>query len=93
MADALFTAPVDDLTPEGCEKLAQELGLPLEGFRKCVTDPATDQRIQADRTAFEAAGGYALPTIWVNSQQLVGSQSREVIEHSVEAALVRPSGS
>ena len=93
MANALFTAPVEDLTPEGCEKIAKDLGLPLDAFRSCVTDPATDQRIQADRSAFEAAGGFALPTIWVNSQQLVGSQSREVLANALEAALGRPPGS
>src|SRR5262249_42283463 len=33
MADALFTAPTDELTVDGCEKIAAALGLPLEGFR------------------------------------------------------------
>ena len=27
MAEALFSAPVDDLTPDGCAKLAVSLGL------------------------------------------------------------------
>ena len=87
MANALFAAPVEDLTPEGCERIATDLGLPLAGFRSCVTDPATDQRIQADRGAFEAAGGFALPTIWIDAEQLVGSQSREALANAIEAAL------
>jgi predicted DsbA family dithiol-disulfide isomerase len=93
MANALFTTPVDDLTPEGCEKIAKDLGLPLDHFRSCVTDPATDQRIEADRGTFQAAGGFALPTIWINAQQLVGAQTREALESSLDAALARPSGS
>ena len=93
MADALFAAPVDELTPEGCEKIATDLGLPLASFRSCMTSPATDERIQADRRTFEAAGGYALPTLWIDARQLVGSQSRDALANAIEAALVRPSGS
>src|SRR5690242_565278 len=33
MADALFAAPVDDLTPEGCEKIAQSVGCDLDQYR------------------------------------------------------------
>ena len=42
MADALFSAPVEELTREGCEKLAQRMGLPLDAYRACVGDPTTD---------------------------------------------------
>lgn len=91
MASALFTSPVDDLTAEGCEKIAQSVGLSLEQYRHCVTDPATDKSIEADRALFQATGGYALPTIWIGDTPLIGSQSREVIANVVESKL-RPSG-
>jgi uncharacterized membrane protein/predicted DsbA family dithiol-disulfide isomerase len=87
MANALFSAPVDQLTREGCEKLAQTVGLSLDPYRACVSDPKTDARIEADRTVFKEAGGYALPTIWIDGQQLVGSQPRAALEKVIGAAL------
>jgi predicted DsbA family dithiol-disulfide isomerase/uncharacterized membrane protein len=87
MANALFTAPVDDLTREGCEKIALGIGLPLQPFRDCVADPATDALIEADRAEFNAAGAFALPTLWIGDEQIVGAQPREVLEKAIEEAL------
>jgi uncharacterized membrane protein/predicted DsbA family dithiol-disulfide isomerase len=89
MADALFAAPVEQLTPEGCEKIAQSLGLPLDAYRSCVADPASDARIAADRARFNAAGGYALPTIWIDERELVGAQPGEVLAKALHHALAR----
>lgn len=89
MAHALFSAPVDDLTRGGCEKIAQSVGLPLDAYRACVADPATDALIEADRTEFHAAGGFALPTIWIGDRQLVGLQPRDVLEKAIDTALAR----
>lgn len=89
MADALFAEPVEQLTREGCEKLAERLGLPLDAYRACVADPATGARIDEDRAEFGAAGGYALPTIWIDDLELVGSQSRAVLTQALENALAR----
>lgn len=92
MAHALFASPIGDLTREGCEKIAQAIGLSLESYRACVADPRTDERIEADRAVFKAAGGYALPTLWVDGQELVGSQPRSALEKAIEAALARAGG-
>jgi len=89
MANALFAAPVDDLTREGCEHIAEGIGLPLDPYRACVADPATDIRIEADRAEFKAAGGYALPTIWIGREQLVGAQPPEVLGRAIDGALAR----
>jgi protein-disulfide isomerase len=89
MANALFTAPAEELTPEGCEKIAREVGLPLEAYRACVADPATDALIAADKAEFQAAGGFALPTLWVDEVPLVGAQPEERIEEAVTAAMAR----
>jgi uncharacterized membrane protein/predicted DsbA family dithiol-disulfide isomerase len=89
MASALFSAPVDDLTPDGCERIAQSVGIALGPYRDCVKDPATDARIDADRAVFKDAGGFALPTIWVNGEQLVGAQSHESLSKAIEGALAR----
>jgi uncharacterized membrane protein/predicted DsbA family dithiol-disulfide isomerase len=87
MADALFAAPVDQLTPEGCEKIATSLGIPLESYRACVTDPSIGARIDEDRAAFKAAGGYALPTLWIGERELVGAQPGAVLGEALRNAL------
>jgi len=89
MSNALFAAPAEELTPEGCEKIAREVGLPLETYRACVVDPATDALIAADKAEFQAAGGFALPTLWVGEVQLVGAQPQERIEEAVAGAMAR----
>jgi predicted DsbA family dithiol-disulfide isomerase/uncharacterized membrane protein len=92
MANALFAAPVEELTREGCEKIASGLGLALDPFRACVESPKTDEAIEADRAEFNAAGGYALPTIWIGDVQLVGAQPREVLAKTLHEALARAGG-
>jgi protein-disulfide isomerase len=92
MAGTLFTTPVDDLTPQGCEQLAQKLGISLDPYRACVVDPATDARIEKDRDEFKAAGGYALPTIWIGRRQLVGAQPREAIVKAVDEEIAATGG-
>jgi uncharacterized membrane protein/predicted DsbA family dithiol-disulfide isomerase len=89
MANALFSAPVEDLTPDGCERIAQSIGLSLGAYRACVANPAIDVRIDADRAEFKAAGGYALPTIWIDDEELVGAQPREALAGAIERALAR----
>jgi predicted DsbA family dithiol-disulfide isomerase len=89
MANALFSAPVDELTPDGCERIAQSVGLPLGAYRDCVANPATDARIDVDRAEFKAAGGIALPTLWIDGEELVGAQPHETLESTVDRALAR----
>ncbi|HXX70412.1 MAG TPA: thioredoxin domain-containing protein [Polyangiaceae bacterium] len=92
MAEALFSAPVDQLTPAGCESLAQQVGLALESFRACVADPRTDASIDADRAEFKAAGGEALPTIWIGGRELIGVPPAESVERALADALARAGG-
>jgi protein-disulfide isomerase len=87
MADALFKAPAEELTPEGCEKLAKENGLDVERFRACVRDPATVARIERDKEAFRAAKGHGLPTIWVDGARLEGAQEADTLASTIDAAI------
>ncbi len=89
MANALFSAPVDELTPDGCERIAQSIGLPIGAYRACIANPATDARIEGDRAEFKAAGGYALPTLWIGDEQIVGAQPGEALEGAIARALAR----
>jgi protein-disulfide isomerase len=89
MADALFSAPVEDLTPDGCERIAQKIGLPLSAYRACVASPAVDVRIETDRAEFKAAGGFALPTLWIDDGELVGAQTHDALATAIRHALAR----
>ena len=73
MADALFRTP--DLSPGACERLAISLGLAPETYRKCVTSPATDARIDDQTRRARSAGLAGLPTVWIGDKGFVGLQS------------------
>lgn len=87
MADALFAAPPKDLTPEGCARIAEALGLDLENFRACVDDPATTARIEEDKKAFYDSGGQGLPTLWIDATKLAGDQDRATLESALDDAI------
>jgi protein-disulfide isomerase len=89
MANALFEAPAEELTADGCAKLALSLGIDGDAFRACVGDPKTDARIQADSADFKASNGKGLPTIWIEGQKLEGMQPEEVLDEAVRTALDR----
>jgi uncharacterized membrane protein/predicted DsbA family dithiol-disulfide isomerase len=89
MADALFAAPVDQLTPGGCEAIAVGVGMAPDAYRACLADPTIGARIEHDRAEFKAAGGRALPTIWIDGQEFVGAQPGEVLAEALEKALAR----
>jgi protein-disulfide isomerase/uncharacterized membrane protein len=87
MADALFAAAPDDLTREGCERIAKEHGLDAARFHACVDDPATAARIAKDREAFLASHGEGLPTIWVDGTPIEGAQGRETLAKVLDTAI------
>jgi uncharacterized membrane protein/predicted DsbA family dithiol-disulfide isomerase len=89
MATALFSTPVESLTRDGCEAVAERVGVPIADYRACVADPSTAARIESDRARFKAAGGHALPTIWIGDRELIGAQSRASLSEALEAALTR----
>jgi protein-disulfide isomerase len=70
MADALMTS--DDLTAEGCEKIAAKLGLSLAEYQACVKSRATDARIDDEIARIKRAGLAGLPTVWVDDELIVG---------------------
>jgi protein-disulfide isomerase len=89
MADALFSAPVTELTPEGCAALAARVGLDAPGFRACLDDPRTLDRIKRDIAEFDAAGLTALPTVYVGARGFVGEEDTETLRAAVDEALDR----
>ena len=87
IADALFEAPPEELTREGCEKIAKAHGLDVDRFRACVDDPATASRIEKDKETLRAAKSHGLPTIWIDGTKLAGAQDREALASTLEAAI------
>jgi predicted DsbA family dithiol-disulfide isomerase/uncharacterized membrane protein len=87
MADALFSAPVEELTPEGCARLAASMGLDAEAFRRCVQDPATEARIRADQATFKAAKGHGLPTLWIGDVKIEGTAPGDELERVIAQAI------
>ncbi len=92
MADELFAAPVDDLTDDGCVKMAGGLGLDAQKFRACMADPATQKSIDADKAAFHATQGHGLPTIWIGRYKIEGAQGPEVLGAAMAKAVQEAGG-
>ncbi len=87
MTEALFTAPVEELTPTGCEKLAVKSGADAAAFRACFADPAIAARVEAEIGEFKAAGGRSLPTVWIDETKFVGAQDGATFRRAIERAL------
>ena len=87
MAEALFTAPTEELTAEGCESIAVKQGLDLARFQECMKDPEIDARIRADGETFRAAHGHGLPTIYIDGMKLEGAQEPAVLRSTLEGAI------
>jgi protein-disulfide isomerase len=87
MSDALFAAPPEELTPDGCEKIAASLGIPLDGYRACLVDPGIDASIRADTDEFHATKGGGLPAMWIGGTKLEGALGPDAIKEALDAAL------
>lgn len=87
ITEALFTAPPETLTREGCEELAMKHGLDITKFKECFDAEKTTARIKADGEAFRAAQGHGLPTIFIDGQKLEGAQDRETLESALDGAI------
>lgn len=71
MAAALFAAPPDQLTPEGCENLAASVGCDVERYRR--DRPAAESRVAAEMAEVRAAGIHSLPTLFIGGERIVGA--------------------
>ena len=88
MAEALLKT--DDLTPEGCEKLAVALGLSLAEYQACVKSAATEARIEDEIARVKSAGLGGLPTVWVEDEVIVGRNPEHLRDAFTRAANDKP---
>jgi protein-disulfide isomerase len=90
MHDALFAnqdewTGLDDAT-DYFRDLADELGLDLDAYDAAVADPATEERVMADRSDALELGLQGTPSIIVDGQ-LVRLQQLSDVRTAIEAAL------
>jgi len=71
MAEALFAAPPDALTPEGCEQIAAGVGCDVDRYRRDL--PAAEARVAAEMAEVRAAGVQALPTLFIGDTRIQGA--------------------
>lgn len=85
MAQALFAAPPEELTAEGCEKLAASVGCDVEQYR--AARGAAETRIHADVADAQAADIHSLPTLFIGGERVVGaSKSSAELTAMIERA-------
>lgn len=71
MADKLFTGSLSRLA---INLAASELDIPLDTFRTCMEDKATEQKIEEHIAFVRGANFEGLPTVWINDQRLLGAR-------------------
>lgn len=86
MANALFEAEPETLTPDGTVSLAQTLGLDPVTFRACLTSPETDARLESDKQRWRESHGQGLPTIWMGTNKLEGAQDQATLRATFDTA-------
>lgn len=85
MAEALFTA--DDLTPEGCARLAERLHLDMATFRSCLASQRPEASLERDANDARAAGVGGLPTLWIGREKFEGLTDADALRASIDRAL------
>ena len=88
MADALLKT--NDLTPQGCEKLAAELGVSVAEYQACIKSAATEARIDDEIARVKSAGFGGLPTVWVEDEVIVGRDPDRLRDAFSRAATDKP---
>jgi uncharacterized membrane protein/predicted DsbA family dithiol-disulfide isomerase len=83
MAEALLAARVEQLTPQGCERIAAEIGLDMDRYRTDAASRATRNRIRSDIADAHKAGIKSLPTIYIGSQAF--TDARATVDQLVAA--------
>ncbi len=84
MADMLFET--EDLTRPSIRRLAEIVGLDTDLFVSCLTDPATEKRIDSEFAILQDIGFEGLPTVFIGQQKLVGAQPEDVIREAIQTA-------
>lgn len=85
VASALFRA--DDLTPEGCERVAQSAHVDLAAYRACLASQRPEAALERDMNDARAAEVAGLPTLYVGQERFEGLTDSDTLRASIERAL------
>jgi protein-disulfide isomerase len=77
MAAALFAASPDNLTTDGCERIAAGVGCELARYRADRDSPATRAHLERDLARAKAVGVRALPTLVIGHELISGASLTE----------------
>ena len=84
--DALFTNQ-SDLSREGLEKRAAEVGLDVKAFRAALDAGDCDARVSADQAEAQRLGVTGTPTFFVNGRKVIGAQPVEAFAAVIDEEL------
>ncbi len=71
MAEALFTAPEETLTAQGCEDLAVKVGCDRDQYRRDLA--LAVGRVAVESIEARTSGVSSLPTLFIGGEQVVGA--------------------
>jgi uncharacterized membrane protein/predicted DsbA family dithiol-disulfide isomerase len=91
MAEALFRVPAPMLAPEGCEGIAQKIGIDLTAYKACMLSDRPDRRIADDEAEAARLQLRSVPVFWVGTEMFRGKQQDDVMRESIKRALARSS--
>lgn len=89
VADKLYKAPTDKLTPDGTIALAASAGANATAMLACVKSPETKAKLEADKKLFVDLGGRGLPFNFVGKRVVLGFNP-ERLEQAVQSELSGP---
>jgi uncharacterized membrane protein/predicted DsbA family dithiol-disulfide isomerase len=73
MAVALFAADPDELTPDGCTRIAARVGCDVDRYRAALVDPEIRARVARDVADAKRAGVRMLPTVVIRGRAFTGA--------------------
>ncbi|MEZ4287527.1 MAG: thioredoxin domain-containing protein [Polyangiales bacterium] len=67
-------------------KEAATLGIDVDAFNACLSDPKTEKKVQSDQTRIHAAGVTGFPTVFVEGERIVGNVPQEDLAEAIARA-------
>lgn len=87
LAEVMFRTTPEELTPEGCERLAREAGVDVSAFQACMTSRRPEAALERDMNDAHAANVSGLPSLWVGREHFEGFTEPEALRASIDRAL------
>jgi protein-disulfide isomerase len=88
MHDAMYKDQAA-LSEDGLKDTAKRLGLDLDGFSACLSDPSTQETVDFDANAAEQLGIGGTPYFFINGRPIYGSVPEDQFETIISDELKR----